>query len=194
MPAVEVESFLCVSPHPGGCPSEHFAGFEAEEHILAVSAGVTPVLWLALFRNGDLEADGTPIVARRRALSNLYAAVPVLDRLFAGSVAEHAELLREAMRWLPGATVTIEWWAGDVTPAVPPRADVSTVLDLIGGAPADDDDLAVWERITGLAVGSRIVPADLLLGGAPATEEQRAGLRRVLGRSNMRPVPWEIRF
>ena len=129
--------------------------------------------------------------SRQQALTNLYAAVPVLDQLFEGSVSEHAELLREAVRWLPGAVVTIEWWVGD-EPTALPRGDLELALGLFDSASAAGVDALT--RVTGLTAGSRIVPARLLLDGARKTEEQRADLCRVIGRSHMRMVPWEVPF
>jgi len=52
--SVSVEAYLCVTPHEGVYPSEHYADFEPEEHILARAADITPLLWLAMFRPGDL--------------------------------------------------------------------------------------------------------------------------------------------
>ncbi|BCJ69542.1 hypothetical protein [Polymorphospora rubra] len=89
------EAYLDVSPYESVYPSQHYADFEAEEHVLAGATDATPLLWLAMFRPRDLRS------------------VPVLERLLPGPVSEHTELLREAMRWLPGAVVTIEWSAGD---------------------------------------------------------------------------------
>jgi hypothetical protein len=117
------EAYLCVSPHPGGYPSENYADFVAEDHILAM--------------------------------------------------------------------VTIEWWVGD-EPTALPRGDLELALGMFDSASAAGVDALT--RVTGLTAGSRIVPARLLLDGARGTEEQRADLCRVIGRSHMRMVPWEIPF
>lgn len=103
-----MSTYLCVTPYDDVYPSEAYADFEAEEHILACGDNVTPLLWLAMFRDSDLR-NGTPIAPRQLALTQLYAAVPILGE----SVAASAEHLREAMRWMPGSHVTIEWWDGD---------------------------------------------------------------------------------
>ena len=125
---MSVEAYLCVTPHEGVYPSEHYADFEPEEHILARAADITPLLWLAMFRPGDLRDVPTRtgsagelrrtretalVTSRHQALTNLHASVAVLDRLLRGSLSGHAELLHEAMRSMLGGTVTIEWYAGD---------------------------------------------------------------------------------
>jgi hypothetical protein len=57
---VGVEAFLCISPYDGIYPSERYADFEAEEHILATDVEATPLLWLALFRPADLRTGPVP--------------------------------------------------------------------------------------------------------------------------------------
>jgi hypothetical protein len=202
---VSVEVYLCVSPFEGAYPSLHYADFEAESHLLAGAADATPLLWLAMFRPGDVRDDrasnaatgdggpaqaATPITSRQQALTNLYASVAVLDRLFRGSLSEHAEFLHEAMRWLPGAAVTIEWWLDDDPTAAP--ADLDKALAVFDADPmVGTSGLDALTRATGVDVNEPVIPARLLLDGASATAEQRAGLCRILGRSHMRPVPWE---
>jgi hypothetical protein len=205
---VHAEAYLCISPYRGTYPSANYPDFEAEEHILASGAGATPLLWLAMYRSGDLASGTTdmnaengshPIPAtgliapRQRALTNLYTAVPVLDRLLGESVTDHAELLREAIRWLPGAWVTIEWWVDD-KPARPPHdTDLLRALAAFDAAEADHTDgQAALARLSRLRLGEPLAPARLLLDSSTPSIEDRSKLERMLGRSHMRMVPWEI--
>ncbi|MEU4473235.1 hypothetical protein [Micromonospora sp. NPDC023888] len=209
VPSVSRETYLCVSPYRDVYPSRHHADFEAEEHVLACADDATPLLWLAMFRPDDLRNTGAggsragdaglsptpaPVVSRQRALTNLYSSIPLLDRLLRGSVSEHAELLREAMRWLPGPVVTVEWWADDepydATPADLDKA--LTVFDL--GPDAGNSGIDALTRATGLRLHEPLVPARLLLDRRPATTAQQVDLHRVLGRSHLRMVPWETPF
>src|SRR4051812_16082526 len=127
-----VSTFLSLSPYQGVYPSRAWDEFEPETDVLAVADDATPLLWLALFRPADVQAgrldrdwedwtQGTrpinaPVVPRRRAFSQLYAAVDVLEPVLGASIAEHAELMREALHWAPGDWVTIEWFAEDDEP------------------------------------------------------------------------------
>jgi hypothetical protein len=206
---VSLEAYLCVSPYDGVYPSRHYADFEAEDHMLAGASDCTPLLWLAMFRPRDLRNGPTgaessndveralataPVASRQQALTNLYASVPVLDRLLRGSISEHAEFLREAMRWLPGAVVTIEWWVDDEPCGAAPT-DLGKALAVFTSDPvAGTGDLDALTRVTDFRVDEPVVPARLLLDRAPASAEQQAELCRILGRSHMRMVPWETAF
>jgi len=182
--------FLCVSPWAQTYPSDRHAGFDAE-NLVAEADGAVPLLWLALFRPADLsedEATGTaPLATRERALANLAAAVPALDRLFGPPVSAHADLLRQALPWFPGDWLTIEWW-DEERPAPPDpdelRAALATLDDPAGGpgpllrlCELDPADLPEPPR-----------PGAPLL---PHLNRQAAGLRRILGRASHQLVPWE---
>ncbi|MEV0730569.1 hypothetical protein [Polymorphospora sp. NPDC050346] len=135
-----------------------------------------------------------PVTSRQRALANLYASVSVLDRLLPGPVSEHAELLREAMRWLPGAVVTIEWWADDA-----PHARASAILgralavfDL--GPDAGGSNLDALRAATGLLLHRPPVSAPLPLDQKLTATDHQVDLPRMLGQSHMRMLLWETPF
>ncbi|WP_416970890.1 hypothetical protein [Streptomyces sp. 4F14] len=124
-------SYLCVSDRPVLYPSSQDPDFVPRTGVVATDAQAVPLLWLALFRAGDLvtkvftfdedddddEVDEddvieatAPLAPKDRALAQLAAALPALARLFPGApdLAGHAALLREAVERAPGAYVTVE--------------------------------------------------------------------------------------
>jgi hypothetical protein len=196
----------CVSPYDGIYPSQRYADFEAEEHILATDTEATPLLWLALFRPADLRTqfiptglDGAgesvaltaPLVHRRRGLSQLYAAVPAIEPILGGPMSEHAELLREALRWLPGAYLTVEWWVDDLPAGHPDPVALTNALATMDqpGQPAPQQ--ADLTRLSSLRPDGPLPSARLILDGLTATDNDRWNFRRLLGSSHMRMVPWE---
>jgi hypothetical protein len=109
-------------------------------------------------------------------------------------VADHAELLREGLRWLPGSHLTVEWWVDDV-PGGP--VDLAALSDALAGMDqisGHDVDLGWAMRLSRLRLDRPLPPARLVLDGLPASDEDRWNFRRLLGSSHMRMVPWEVPF
>ncbi|GAA3391637.1 hypothetical protein [Cryptosporangium minutisporangium] len=206
------EPILCISPYADVYPSESYEDFEAEEHILARGVGATPLLWLAMFRLDDVRriSDGldlggsqnrnaaaTVLTSRQRALTNLYASVPVLDHRFSASLSESAELLREAVRWLSGDTVTIEWWMDDCadTAMFVSEAELTKALKVFeSDQSVSTDDVDTLLRLTGLDNEEPRALTRLLSQSVPVHRTPQGDLSRILGRSHMRMVPWEVPF
>ncbi|GAA1695707.1 hypothetical protein GCM10009830_49540 [Glycomyces endophyticus] len=136
-----------------------------------------------------------PLVGKDLALARLDAAVPVLNRLFAGEgpLDEHAAMLRRAVADAPGAYLTIEldeieglWEPGTFQPAL--RAALASLE-----APADAEaDRARLVEIAQLREGRAFPPARMLLGDQTGVEEDDYwNLARLLGASFSAEVPWE---
>lgn len=202
-----VSAFLSVSPFQGVYPSRAWDEFEPETDVLAVADEGTPLLWLAMFRPADVRAgrldrdwedwtQGTrpitaPVVPRQRAFSQLYASVEVLEPVLGDSVAEHAELMREALRWMPGQWVTLEWlddyheprWDLDISPAL-------AVLD--GAVPDVAEARAILTEVSGLVLDRPLPSARLVLDGVAAEQEDRSNFQSLLGSSLTQMVPWEV--
>ncbi|MEV4134720.1 hypothetical protein AB0J72_21430 [Dactylosporangium sp. NPDC049742] len=185
--------YLHAGDRPGIYPMEQDPGFEAEQ-VAAMADGAVPLLWLALFRAGDVSlgdtpwgAAGAPLVGRERGLANLVAAVPALDRMFGPPVTTHADLLRQALQWSPGAWLTIEWWC-DNRPSPP---DPAALRSALGAFEEDGDGDGALLELCGLDPADLPAPRDPGAPLLPHLTAQAAGLRLLLGRAFHQLVPWE---
>ena len=187
--------YLCAGDRSGVYPMEQDPGFEAEQ-VAAMADGAVPLLWLALFRAGDVSVGdtpwgpaGAPVVGRERGVTNLAAAAPALDRMFGPPVTTHADLLRQALQWSPGDWLTIEWWCGD-RPCPPDPALLRSAL-----AALDDGDPATGRErlleLCGLDPADLPAPRDPAAPLLPHLTAQATGLRLLLGRAFHQLVPWE---
>ncbi|MEV6925068.1 hypothetical protein AB0M46_11280 [Dactylosporangium sp. NPDC051485] len=198
---MDEKAFLCVSPWPEVYPSEQHGAFEAQ-HIVAVAEGGVPLLWLALFREGDVRHGpapvgtdderewveaGAPVAGRERALANLAAAGPALGRLFGPSVAAHAELLRQALQWFPDDWIMVEWWDG-VRPVPPDPPDLRAALAAFDDPGQGPGALLRLCRLDPGGLPDPPRPGAPLL---PYLHEHAEPLRRLLGRAFDTLVPWE---
>jgi hypothetical protein len=200
------EAYLCVSPFQGAFPSRQWDDFEGDSDILAIDDEATPLLWLALFRPADLRVAkidrdledwtvGTrpitvPVAPRQRAFSQLYAAVDALEPILGESIADHGELMREALRWMPGMYVTIEW-SIDGEPVW--DVDISAALAVLDGEIPDVDQAREILRDTcALRLDRPLPSARLVLDRVNADEDDRWNFQRLLGRSHCQMVPWEV--
>lgn len=102
-------------------PSAADEDMNAEQQLICTSVGCIPLLWLALFREGDLirktfEIDGgkiaafAPITSRVQALVRLNEAVPYLEKVlpWLGNLQEHAAMLQKAIAVVPYTFISIE--------------------------------------------------------------------------------------
>ena len=202
-----VSTFLSVSAYQDVYPSREWDDFEPEIDVLAVAGHGTPLLWLALFRTADVRVgridldredwtQGTrpikaPLVPRQRAFSQLYASVEVLEPVLGASIADHAELMREALRWTPGEWVTLEWFAEEGEPRW--DIDISPALAVLDGAVPDVEEArSILAEVSGLRLDRPLPPARLVLDRVDAEEEDRANFQRLLGSSHTQMVPWEV--
>jgi len=135
-----------------------------------------------------------PLVAKDRALAQLDAALPVLNRLFApeGPLDDHAAMLRRAVAAAPGRFVTVEldeieglWEAGTFQPAL--RAALAG-FDASADAAAERANLI---DIAQLRAGRPFPPARMLLADHEPVDDDYWNLSRLLGASFSGAVPWE---
>ncbi|MEV3936598.1 hypothetical protein AB0K52_11545 [Glycomyces sp. NPDC049804] len=135
-----------------------------------------------------------PLVAKERALAQLDAAVPVLNRLFEaeGPLDDHAAMLRQAVAAAPGRFITIEldeidalWEEGTFQPAL--RTALSA-MDASADRAAERADLV---EIAQLRAGRAFPPARFLLDGRDAADDDFWNFVRLLGTAFSAAVPWE---
>jgi hypothetical protein len=135
-----------------------------------------------------------PLVAKERALAQLDAAVPALNRLFEaeGPLDGHAAMLRQAVAAAPGKFITIEldeidglWEEGTFQPAL--RAALSD-MDASADPVAERANLV---EIAQLRAGRAFPPARFLLDGRDAADDDLWNFVRLLGTAFSAEVPWE---
>lgn len=135
-----------------------------------------------------------PLVAKERALAQLDAAVPALNRLFEaeGPLDDHAAMLRQAVAAAPGKFITIEldeidalWEEGTFQPAL--RAALSA-LDASTDPVAER---AGFAEIAQLRAGRAFPPARFLLDGHDAADDDFWNFVRLLGTAFSADLPWE---
>jgi hypothetical protein len=133
-----------------------------------------------------------PLVTKDKALAQLDAALPVLNRLFEteGPLDDHAAMLRQAVAAAPGSFITIEldeieglWEEGTFQPAL--RA---ALAGFDGSAVADRANLI---EIAQLRAGRPFPPARMLLADHEPVDDEYWNLSRLLGASFSASVPWE---
>ncbi|MFF5232742.1 hypothetical protein [Dactylosporangium sp. NPDC000521] len=183
--------YLCAAGRPGIYPMEQDTDFEAEQ-VAAMADDAVPLLWLALFRAGDVSVGDTPwgpvcapVVGRERGVANLAAAVPALGRMFGPPVTTHTDLLRQGLQWSPGDWLTIEWWCDD-QPCPPDPAALRSAL-----AAFDGDRPGPLLELCGLDPADLPAPRDPATPLLPHLTAQATGLRLLLGRAFHQLVPWE---
>lgn len=119
-------SYLCVSGIGRLYPSARDPRFDPARQVICAGAGHVPLLWLALFRPGDLKRqsvrpiDGgpedvvdalAPVASVDRALLQLDQAVPAIDALFGeawGPIGPLAKKLAQAIKSAGQIYVTVE--------------------------------------------------------------------------------------
>ncbi|MFG2919669.1 hypothetical protein ACGF0D_43230 [Kitasatospora sp. NPDC048298] len=213
-------SYLCSADVASLYPSSQVAGFDSQSGVLAHDVSCVPLLWLALFRPADLvtgvftvdeededeeeaELEATaPLVAKDRALAQLDAALPVLNRLFAaeGTLDGHAALLRQAVEKAPDAYLTIEldeiealWEEGTFQPAL--RAALACFDGVSDGGTGMAADRARLIELSQLRPGRPFPPARLLIDGSETRSDDDCwNFVRLLGAAFMAEVPWETAY
>jgi hypothetical protein len=114
-------SYLTASDADTIYPSFAQKDYDAPEQLIATDVENLPLLWLALFREGDLQrkvfkVEGqevpafAPICSREKALQQLEQALPHLARIFPklGALKEYGAMFRSAIEPLPYRFVSIE--------------------------------------------------------------------------------------
>ncbi len=204
-------SYLCASDFNRIYPSFENPEFKPEQHTVACCVEGVPLLWIAMFRPDDLREaqfqvtrDGgevdtlrawAPLAPRQKALDQLKAAVPLLNRLFAdwGALDQHAQFLEETVDDAKGDLLTIELEEIEVLHREGDfRRRFENALRYLV-SPTNDDpevrkdfvEVACLEREGGFPA------ADTLVEDADLDEEQEWNLSHLLGESHMRPVTWD---
>lgn len=136
-----------------------------------------------------------PLTTKERALAQLDAAVPVLNRLFAaeGPLDGHAAMLRKAVAAAPGAHITVEldeieglWEPGTFQPAL------REALAALDGAAGPEAGRARLIELAQLRAGRPFPPARLLLDGTEGVEDDDYwNFVRLLGANFHADIPWE---
>jgi len=114
-------SYLAASNADTIYPSFAQKGYDAEKQLIATDVEALPLLWLALFREGDLrrkvfKVQGeevpafAPVCPKDQALRQLDLAVPYLSKILPklGPLAEYPSMFRSAIEPLPFRFVSIE--------------------------------------------------------------------------------------
>jgi hypothetical protein len=209
---------LCSAARREIYPSVADPSYDPDTDTIATDVEAVPLLWLALFRPGDLlaqtihlEADEdegedaedidveAPVASRNDALRALEGAVPVLNALFEpeGSLDAYAKYLARAVADAPGEFVTIEM--SEISSLYSSDEEFFSLLRealavMAGARPPGARDLLV--RLANLRPGRRFPPADMLLTGQSAEDDDFWNHCRILGAGEReggigRPVPWE---
>ncbi|GAA2148387.1 hypothetical protein [Glycomyces algeriensis] len=144
-------------------------------------------------RKDEVVEAVAPLAAKDRALAQLDAALPALNRLFEyeGPLDDHAAMLREAVAAAPGGFVTIEldeiealWEEGTFQPAIRRAlASMEAVVD-------PESERAGLIEIAQLRAGRPFPPARMLLGEHEGVDDDFWNLSRLLG-TGFSAVPWE---
>lgn len=114
-------SYLAASDADTIYPSFVQQDYDAERQLIATDVEALPLLWLALFREGDLRREVfkvqgqevpafAPVCLKEQSLRQLDQAVPYLEKIlpqFTG-LAEYAAMLRAAIEPLPYRFLSIE--------------------------------------------------------------------------------------
>ncbi|GAA4637584.1 hypothetical protein GCM10023196_091960 [Actinoallomurus vinaceus] len=201
-------SFLLVGDYDGINPGWRGDIPGLEHQVLAEDVYCVPLLWLAMFRPADLvtetfppedEEDGpieatAPLAPKERALAQLDAALPALNRIFdgAGRLDDHAALLREGVASMPGRSVTIELY--EIAVLIDDEQFYQNLRAGLGSLDQPGDLAADRSRLTDLAQlreGRPFPPARLVLDGLDAPDDDDWNHTRLLGTCFLRPVPWE---
>lgn len=197
-------SYLVLSDNAGIYPSSIEPTFSPQEQTLAQGIYCVPLLWLTLFKPGDvrsqdLTVDGesfkgtAPIALKSDSLANLQTALPVLARMFPtlGSLEEYASLLRQDIESIHKNYVTIE--LAEIADMDDPETFYSHLRYALGSL-AGEVPAAVGAR--SLLKLSEIDPnlpfpsARCLIDGAP-TADQQMQHSHLIGCGWERPVSWE---
>lgn len=122
-------------------PSFAEPSYDAPEQLIATDVEALPLLWLAMFREQDLQqkvfqVDGddvpafAPLCSKEQALKQLALATPYLCQIFPtfDRLPEYAELLRAAIEPLPYRFVSIE--LEEIAGLYPPEHRFAELLTL----------------------------------------------------------------
>jgi hypothetical protein len=114
-------SYLCGTNLDTIYPAFVEQEYDSDKQTIASDVEAVPLLWLALFREDDLrrevfDADGeevpayAPICATAKALEQLHAALPYLNRVFSaeGPFDDYISMLRKAIEQAGYQYITIE--------------------------------------------------------------------------------------
>lgn len=114
-------SYLAASNADTIYPSFAQKGYDAEKQLIATDVEALPLLWLALFREGDFrrtvfKVQGeevpafAPLCPKDQALRQLDQAVPYLSKILPnlGRLAEYASMFRSAIEPLPYRFISME--------------------------------------------------------------------------------------
>lgn len=114
-------SYLAASDFDTLYPSFAQKDYDPEKQLIATDVEALPLLWLALFREGDLRrkvfkvqgekvAAFAPICTKEQALQHLDLAIPYLTKILPklGPLADYASMFRSAIEPFPYRFVSIE--------------------------------------------------------------------------------------
>ena len=204
-------SYLASSDQDTLYPSSSPQRYNAALQTIANDVGAVPLLWIALFRPGDLrsqtfEIEGqrltveAPICERASAIRQLEAALPLLNTLFAaeGPLDGYVELMKQALHDVPYRFVTIEMqevgWLWN------PEAEFYDVfrraLQALAG-PADPAAKRLFLDLSQLREGQPWPSPRIYLDQLPYTADEQWSFTRLLGAGAFgsmgigRQVPWE---
>lgn len=201
-------SYLCVSDVDTLYPNICDPDYQVKEQTVAFEAYCVPMLWLALFRPGDLrsqmfEIDNeafsstAPITKKAAALDNLTEAIPVLNSLFEaeGSLEDYAEYLSQALNSAPGRYVTIE--LDEIACLWDPDEDAFTheLTLALKFLQTQRGPKAARKRFTAIAqlkAGVPFPPARCYLDEQQISSDQCWNHGHLIGSGWERPVPWEL--
>jgi hypothetical protein len=185
-------------------PSLQDWSYDPESQTIACCESGIPLLWLAIFRTGDLRFDfenskgpafrrPAPVIHRSAVTKRLATSLPRVEALFerGSSLQEYASYLREAIAAIDTdyQYLTIEM---PVIAAESGHSDfygsLRKLLDFLGGEP----DSEIRKRVVsmcGMHFERTVLPVSAFIDGAAAREDWE-NLARLLGERHDRDLPW----
>lgn len=203
-------SYLCATNVPTIYPSFVQPDYDPRAQLIACDVYCVPLLWFALFRTGDIVSktfevdDGSlnteaPLVAVAQAITQLDAACPYFDQLFAaeGGLAGYASFLRQALSDVHFDYVTIELQE-IACMSDPEQAYYDEVRAALAGIDVDRTPAAKRRlvKLAQLRNLQRFPSPRLLIDDLEGPDDDYWNFCRVLGAGAAgsgfgRPVPWE---
>lgn len=203
-------SYLASSDQDTLYPAFAQSGYDASLQTIANDVGAVPLLWIALYRPGDLrsqtfEVQGqqftveAPICERTTAIRQLEAVLPALNALFEaeGPLDGYVDFMRQALHAAPYRFVTIEMqeigWLWN--PEAEFYETFRRTLHALAG-PADSGAKRLFLELAQLREGQRWPSPRMYLDQLPYTADEQWNFTRLLGAGACgsglgRPVPWE---
>jgi len=204
-------SYLCCCDTNRIYPEYQNPAFDSSEHTLAVCFDGVPVLWVAMFRPGDIQehtfgAEGdeysawAPLTTREQALVNLRQSRDRLNLLLGelGPLDAHLEMMEQLLTEVTGTYITAS--LDEIAQVFSPegyegpgyRALFERVLAYLAG---EGEPTAELRRdylyyVAGLDDEVGIASPRIYLDSEDYEELEAFNMAHVMGDCHIRPTPW----